>query len=298
MEWLRAHPYISALSAAAIIFLVGIYIVQRQVAGPIHSGTSTWEGATSPFLNPTGYATIHSAPGTPQTQENIMQNVTSGPPYTYTPPTTPPTDTNTNSDDSFDFDAFIKTLSSGQNRTTAGTKQAEIDTPAYSFIPSKLMSATSAPDRRTDMEQKLYDYGNEVGSFIQSFEDQHPGVAQILKNQVEDRNDASKAAAVVAIADALKSVGNNLTIIDNVPSQMAVVHVRVAKSYIAIGTNLALVPQAQNDADFLKAIETYNAHADTFVKNYVALAELFGAYGIVFASIDAGSVFTFTPNSL
>lgn len=225
-----------------------------------------------------------------------MQNVKKAPPYTYIPPSPPTNPTSSTEGDNFDFDAFVAMLAASGGQKTTKTSGDTSATTAYSFIPRGLMSTSTSEHPRTEMQQTLYNYGNEIGSFIQSFEQQHPGVAQTLKNQVEDRGNAEKAAAVVQIADALKNVGENLNTMDNVPSQMASVHARLAKSYIAIGTNLAKVPATGNDSDFLKAIEAYNTVADTFVKNYVAMAELFGAYGVIFTLTDAGSVFTFTPS--
>ena len=225
----------------------------------------------------------------------------SGPPYTYTPsPSSGVTLDASGEVDSFDFDAFVAMLS-GQGQTNAGERQVgdtTSATSAYSFLPSGLVSTATPEKSRSDIEQKLYDYGNEVGSYIQSFEEQNAGMTQALKNQVEDRNEPAKAAAVVAVANALRGVGESLTGMDSVPSQMTSPHSRLAKSYIEIGNKLAEVPKAQGDSDFIKAIEAYNAAADVFVKNYVAVAELFGAYGIAFTMSDAGAVFTFTPTGL
>ena len=166
---------------------------------------------------------------------------------------------------------------------------------AYTFIPSGIVSTTTSTSERTDLQQELYNYGNDIGSSIESFEQQHSNMVQILKNQAEDRSDTEKAEAVVRLANAFRDLGNTLSGIENVPSQMAGIHTSLAESYVAIGKNLALVPKAQRDSDFIRAIETYNASADTFTKNYIALASLFGAYGVAFSSSDAGRVFTFTP---
>lgn len=301
MQWLRTHPYASALLAAGILLVMGAVVVQRQSANPVFSQPSAWGGTNLSLLNPTSYGPNQNT----QNEPSIMQQVQSGPPYTYIPPLNAPqsgasgehtAEQDVLADDSFDLDAFIAMLSSagGGQKTTASASA----TTSYSFIPSGLMSTTTAETKRTSTQQTLYDYGNEVGSYIQSNEEQNPGVAQILKNQVEDRADAGKAAAVGAIARGLRDVGESLEAIEDVPSQMASVHKALAKSYGAVGTNLSLIPKAQSDSEFIAVIEKYNASADVFVKNYIAFAELLGAYGVIFADSDAGSVFTFTPTSL
>ena len=85
---------------------------------------------------------------------------------------------------------------------------------------------------------------------------------------------------------------------DTVPSEALSAHQALAKSYQDLGANLALIPQAPRDSDFVQAIQTYDTSADVYTRNFVALASLFGAYGVTFAQGDPGSVFTFTPSSL
>ena len=224
-----------------------------------------------------------------------MRQVQNSAPYTYIPPAIVGNPDEAAQTDSFDLNSFIAMLGHGSTSKTTTQDTAAPD--AYSVIPTGLMSTTTQGSRSAT-QQSLYDFGNEIGSFIQAFEDEHPTMSFILKNHAEDRSDPQKAAAVERLAQSLKEVGQNLMSIETVPSGMTSTHTALAKSYIAVGTNLALVAKAKDDAEFLHAIETYNASADIFVKNYIATASLFGAYGVTFSPTDAGSVFTFTPTAL
>ena len=69
-------------------------------------------------------------------------------------------------------------------------------------------------------------------------------------------------------------------------------------SYQEIGGKLLLVPKAHSDTDRVQAILSYNASADVFVKNYVAMANVFSTAGVKFTPSDPGSVFAFTDTSL
>lgn len=293
MEWLRTHPYTSALCAAGVFVLIGAFVVGRQAARPAGVPSSAWGGGATTLLNPTSYQPQNTAPD----NRSIMQQVTDGPPYTYTPPagitTAAPT-----SDGSYDFEAFIAMLTQG----SAPKKQPDtsVDSSllsAYAYIPRGLVSTTSSETTRTELQQSLYDYGNDIGSSIESYEQQHLNTVQILKGQVEDRTDPDKAAAVVNIGRALQDLGNNLAAVETVPAAMISAHEALAQSYVEIGKNLSLIPSATNDQDFIKAIQTYNASADIFTKNYIQMVSLFGAHGVAFSSIDAGSVFTFSSAS-
>jgi hypothetical protein len=295
MQWFRAHPYLDAIIGATALLIVGTLIVnERSAVSP--SSPEAWGGGAIPLLNP-------------YTPQNGTQNTTQNPPIsspslaTETLPTipTPPLPSSTvaqREPDSFDFNAFMSMLSTTatQNHGSVAASSSA-STNAYAYIPTGLVSIQT-PKKRTDLQQKLYEYGNEVGSYIQSFEDQNPDEAGILKNQIEDRNNPDKIAAVQALAAGLQQVGKSIAGIDTTPTQMVDSQKRLAQSYITIGTTLALVPQTQRDSDFVVAIQNYDSAADVFTKNYVAMAQLFGAYGVTFQPSDAGSVFTFTNASL
>lgn len=226
-----------------------------------------------------------------------MDQVKSGPPYTYIPPslaTPAPTD----NQDSYDFEAFVAMLTQGSAPKKQSASESGSVVSAYAYIPRGLISTTTPHTGRTDVQQALYDYGNDIGSSIESFEQQHSNTVQVLKGQVEDRGNPDKAAAVAQIGRAFQGLGNNLAAMDTVPSGMVSAHKALAQSYIEIGKNLALIPQAERDSDFIQAIQTYNASADTFTKNYIRIVSLFGANGVTFTSSDSGRVFTFSANSL
>lgn len=295
MPWFRTHPYALTLGVAGLLIIAGIFVVMtRSSAPPTTSQAVAW-GGTGALLNPS------YEPGTTSSQGpavGIMQQVQSGAPYTYTLPVPQTTNPDTGeTTGGFDFNAFIAMLSAETGAVTTGQPAGNAAvTNAYAFIPGGFI-ATTTVNKQTVLQKALYDYGNEAGSLIQSFEQQHTNESQVLTDQAQDRNDAGKAAAVQALGAQLSALGSSLLAMDSVPSQVADAHQALAQSYQNIGTKLALVPQAKSDADFIAAVQSYNSSADTFVKNYVALANLFVAYGVTFSQGDPGSVFTFAPTS-
>lgn len=292
MIWIRSHPYISALCAAALTILAGAWVVQKKSMAPVSNTATTWGGNNLGVLDPTSHTPTQNT-GTPKRHIGRVQD---NAPYTYIPPAV--LQPSPGAIDSFDLNEFISTLTQStqppQNPPTGAIVE---DT--YSLIPTNLISTTAPKKTLSATQQAVYDYGNYAGSYIQSFEQQNPTAAVILKDQAEDRGDPAKAAAVRYLARSLEDVGNNLVNnITDVPGGVAAAHTTLAKNYIETGKKLALVPEATNDTEFLSAIEAYNASADTLVKNYVSLATILSAYGIVFDPNDAGSVFTFTQGAL
>ena len=285
--WLRGHPYTAVLAGTGMLVVAGILII--RLSAPVQSSSQplAW-GGTGTLVGST-YGSEGSIP------PSILQQTVGGPPYTYTLPnlqvsTTP----DATPASGFDFDAFISMLSAHPQQNPPSSSGSASN--AYLFIPTGLVSVTT-PAKRTPLQNTLYEYGNEVGSLIQSFETEHPNATQVLADQAQDRADSGKAARLHALADGLKTLGDTLAQLDNVPSQASSAHQALAGSYQALGAKLTLVPSAERDADFLAAIQTYDTAVEKFTKNYVALANLFVAYGVSFSPADAGSVFTFTNTS-
>jgi hypothetical protein len=290
---ISAHPFTASLALIGLLVLIGSSIVFRHgVANPPAPEIAAWGGGGD-TLNP-----LEIVPGTVTVGQNdISHRVQDSPPYTYTMPdlkgsiTPPPPPSAQNSDDSFNYEKFMAGL--GQNSSWSGQQSGVTDI-TYAFPPASLFVVPTPTTERSPIQQSLYNYGNEVGSYIQSYEQQHPDQTRVLKDQLEDRDNPSKVEAVVRLGRDLSGIGTSLLGMEDVPSVVSTAHTKVAKSYQTMGQNLKLVPEARSNEALLSAIKTYNASADVFAKDFVALVSFFSTYGVTFGPEDAGSVFTFT----
>ena len=290
MEWLRTHPYAVSVAGAFILILIGVFIVkERASVAPDNSTTSVWGGIGTRLFNP--------SPGVSgpfeNNSENIYSDVRSGPPFYYNPAPAQTPPSSAGADDNFDFEAFLSVLA-GPRKTGGASGDDSLLDAAYSFIPSGLISTSTFQKTHSPTQQTLYNYGNDAGSFIQSFENSFRDASQILKDQYEDRENPQKNAALVSLAESLAGVGDALERMEDVPSEVRAAHGKVAASYREMGEKLSRIPEARRDETFLEATQTYNAAVESYLKNYVALATLLSVYGVVFTAEDPGSVFTFT----
>lgn len=291
-NWALSHPYISALVGAGVLVVAAAFLIVRGTPAPSGTRPVAWGGAGTFFSGspqPLGSSELPS----------IAQETVSAPPYTYTLPNLQPGNSQSGGEqaaDGFDFNAFIALLSVGSEPKPSPSSSSSVQN-AYAFIPTGLVSA-QVPAKRTPLQGALYQYGNDVGSFIQSFEQEHPNAAKVLWDQAQDRADAGKASALASFAQSFTSLGNTLAGMDDVPSQTQSAHDALTESYRDLGQKLAAVPGIKTDADFLASVNAYNASVEIFTKRYVALANLFVAYGVSFAQGDPGSVFTFTNTAL
>jgi hypothetical protein len=295
--WLITHPYTSVLIVACAFFITGaVIVIQHSAATTPAPQTAAWGGDIGTLADPTASA---PAAGTGPTGGDIMSQVQGSPPYSYT---IPPLNIEEKpqspaaQDDSFDYRKLL--ADSRQNSGSATpTTTAGITDISYAFPPTGLFSTQTPPAARTSTQDALYNYGNEVGSFIQTYEQAHPDQSKVLKDQLEDPQNPNKVQAVIRMAHDLEDIGKSMSSIERVPPQVASAHAAVAKSYQEMGQNLARMPLAQGSEALLQGIKVYNASADAFTKNFVSLATTFSTYGVTFGADEAGSAFTFTSSN-
>ena len=307
MDWIRTHPYLTtSIAACTALFFGGLVVLERtQSVSPV--GVTTWATDSSGVIDVTSGTPSNSSQNQTLVQASIINqalNNYSAP--NYKPPAATTTSTSqivVSDSSSFDYNAFLATLTQSatppKNNSSTTTSQPSNAFSAYSFIPTGMISTTTSyTQQRTPTQDALYQYGNEAGSYIQSYEKFHTDTTNVLQDQIADRNNPDKIAAVQKIGQDLQDLGTQLSGMTEVPDQVTAAHNALAASYTEIGQNLVKVPSASYDSDFVNAIKTYDASADTFTKHFVTLAMIFSAYGVKFGPEDPGSVFTFTQSSI
>jgi hypothetical protein len=302
MEWVRAHPYASAIAAACVLVIGGVILIVNRSSTPTPTGVSAWSGnagATAPSVPV-------SASANTQADEAAANAENYG---TQTLPYTPPSSGSgvaINTDDSgssFDYNAFLAQLSqsSSTQASSSASENTGINSNAWTYIPDGLISTSSpSASSRTPIQQALYTYGNEVGSDIQGYNDTHQEQVQAMEDALNDRQNATKAQDAASIGTDMETVGTGIAEIGDVPTEALVDNTALANAYTDSGKKLIAVAQALpgDDADLVTAIETYDTSINTYITDYVALANLFKAYNVTFAPSDPGSVFTFSSSSL
>ncbi len=293
VEWMREHPYAFLTYGIIIALLIGVvFFIRRDTAPQTH--ITAWSGVPATpdagDYNPPAPPPPPPATTTPTILEDLSRN---DKPFDipYAAPEAPLAPST-----GFDLNEFIQRLrpnTSSAGTSTDSTSAIDLIKEAYSYIPSGLINTVSAPTMTT-LQKEIFNYGNEIGARILSFEDRYPNAIAILKDQATDRGNAQKAAALTLYAEGMSGVGYQMLALNDVPKEVAPSNQSLAKSYIKIGENLALVAKSISEADFLHAIEVYNKSVEAHTNEFVAMATLFGAYDVHFGNADSGRVFTFT----
>jgi hypothetical protein len=291
MDPLLRHRYVAALTAAGMLFVIGTIVVVNRAG--ITPADNSMAG-----VNINGV--IHD-PGNAMAVQNTPSSGSLSPitlPYTnvYSGVSSEPQDAQASNSDAFDWDSFIYSLSKPATQTQNTNQTPTPD--AYSFIPSGLITLDKPQSTYTmsASQKALYGWGNDIGSIVKSYEDNHPNQPQILTDHMQDRYNPQKIAAMKALGADLQAVGNSIDSLSPVPPQMQNAAPTLANAYREIGRNLAAIPEAKGDSATVEAILTYNKSAEAFVGKFVAVVLIFQANDVKFGQNEPGSVFMFPTN--
>ena len=287
MNWVSSHPYLSSIVFGLVVVIFGASVVmQRTAATPLQYQPSTWSGAGGITASP-----VASPQSAPQSG-TLASNNTSVVPYRYVSPF------GTNDGrvaPSAQDDAGLSELEGILTKNT--TKDTSLTTAnvsdAYQFIPTGMISLPDTSNHDTPPQAELRQFGNDVGSVIQSFEQSNPDQVAVLKNFMEDQNNPDKINGMKRLGGQFKDIGSQISQIDPVPKQMKASLADLTSHYDEIGKLLAAIPDAKGNDALYDAIVTYDHAAERFVTSLVNFALVFPASGVVFSQDEAGSVFMF-----
>ncbi|MDO8552477.1 MAG: hypothetical protein Q7S01_03010 [bacterium] len=315
MHWLREHRHTVALIGAAVFVVVG-GILARNNTGASELGNIKNVAVEYPYYAPsadTEGVSVKNQRTNPQSAVSDIGSSTASLAVFFDRASTPERPPTTS----------VTQTATKIVPQTPTKSQSTITNSAYSSFFRTLSNILSPSDTRTPEQKELYNYGNEVGSIVKTFENSHGNLTQVLKTFFDSRVDPSKAAATPEIADAyaqltrgipssagttpasatagVQSIANDyaqlsfaIGSIADVPPQAEILNAKLAKGYGDVAQGMSKLAKTDNNDALLEAINSYNATAEEFIRTYVALADLFSAYGVKFSASDPGSIFSFS----
>ncbi|OGG58531.1 hypothetical protein A2765_02275 [Candidatus Kaiserbacteria bacterium RIFCSPHIGHO2_01_FULL_56_24] len=289
--WVHSHPYIASSIAVGTFVVFGSILVLQRVDVSPSNASGAWGGAGGLFFG----AIRNAAPTGPSPDDIVRIQSSTQANYGVIPIFTPPTE-NADGSSSADNDIAALLAQLTQNTPVASTSFEASAPDSYSFIPQGLISTEVPVKKRSALQQSLFSYGNQMGTYIKGFEAMHYGSAQILKDHVEDRANPDKIRAVKLLAADMRQLGTDFLYMSGVPAAMAEAHKAYGNAYRAAGAALLKVAATESDSDFVNAITAYNASVEEMSKRFQLLVALFGANDVAFSASDEGNVFMFTPN--
>lgn len=278
----HSHPYLFAsIGILIVLILCSYFFMTRLAVNPSNAGAA-WGGAGGLVFGNVRRATLPEAPSAvdiTRTQSGVHEQ-----PFIPTP---------VDGESGFaELSLLLEQLLAPQ---TALAPSDELTPETYAFIPSNLRTIET-PKTRTPAVSALFDYGNEVGTYVRGFEDIHQNMPQILRDHAEDRKNPDKIAAVRNMGIDLAQLGLDLLGLQQVPASVATSHKAYATSYRILGTNLTKIAESETDQEFLEAITAYNTSAEDVTKRFLFIVAIFDTNNVTFSTSDPGSMFMFNPS--
>jgi hypothetical protein len=313
MHWIRSHPFIaSILGVIVILFLGGVLVWNKTATSASGSEGYTWGKYGGGRLS--DITANKGSLGNPDPLEKeftdedfyTLLSDTRDKPYASLIPQTNVYEsrnlgTTTNSEIIFTGDELAKLLASISPTAQIVAPYNPFDvefafSDIYAYVPATVAQESQETRKLNERQRELLNYGNEAGSYIESFVERWGDQSQILKQFMEDLNNEEKAQAVNDLAFALGKVGRDIEDMDVVPDDARGVHARLVSGYKLIGKKLEPVSNARSDEELLKAVIDYNSAADQFAKDYLSVVTLLSVAEVPFSSGEPGSVFVFKPS--
>ncbi len=310
MHLFHSHPRLALFVLAVILVLLGSFIVARksQVKLAYFSQTAPAENVSEP---PFSYDTAVPTEESPLEMNlpSVMQAVVSNPPFSYSSPFV------ARGGEAAEDVVPTQEISLAEVRGNPETTDSAMFWNLYPLTPRGLISTSIATKTRTPEEKALFDYGNELGSYIGSFEDTHQNTVSSLQDFFSSRgatpmgepragvkptpapspSDGGQFAAeeILRVARDYARLGDTIAKINSVPREIQPLHAALIQGYGEISAGLSAIV-ATNSGNLAETILAYNASADKFIRNFVAFADFFSARGIKFSKSDTGSIFSFS----
>lgn len=290
--WIHRHPYLATtIGVIGLLFLGTALVAQRLGVSPAQS-SGAWGGAGGIFFG----TAKNAVPNGPSTSDVVTRLQSPDDAYATVPIYRPSNDPESPAGID-DVAALLAQLVQNTPTTPSSASSPLPNEPdSYSFIPKGLVSTDVGPKKRTAAQEDLFDYGNEVATYVKGYEDTHYNSPQILKDHVEDRTNPDKIRALKILGSDMQELGNQLKDLPDVPADVAGMHRTYANAYFAAGANLLLIADTTTDAQFVDAIGKYNAIVEKLSTQFQLLIVLFGTNEVTFSSADPGKIFMFTPN--
>lgn len=310
MPWLRLHPR-SALFILAVIFVsLGSLIVARKSPVKLTYLNSTVpEDRVSelPFIYDTAVPIEEDS--LELNSQPLMQAVASNPPFSYSSPFI------ARDSKAVGNIAPMQDASAGDAEEIPKPADSAMFWNLYPLTPRGLISTSIATRTRAPEEKALFDYGNELGSYIGAFEDAHQNTVSFLQDFFSSRGATplgepragveptpapppadggqSAAEAILRAARDYSRLGDTVRGMSSVPEEIQPLHAALVQGYGEIGAGLSAIV-ATNSGNLAEAVIAYNTSADKFIRNFVAFVDFFSARGIKFSASDPGSIFSFS----
>ncbi len=168
----------------------------------------------------------------------------------------------------------------------------------WAWIPQININKKEKTMQKTDSErEKLRNFINEYGEKVKKNVRKMNNQPEIMKEFMQNRGKPGNKDRVNELANKYKELSVELEEFvqsESIPANFRDMGLRLSKSYGNVGAAHKMLADREttSDADMLKVLYEYNSEIDKFAKDFIAFANLVGAYGFMFGQHEGGGIFT------
>jgi hypothetical protein len=195
---------------------------------------------------------------------------------------------------------YTKPKQSAEERTTEPETKKTAQKPIEYFNvgdslwkskePNEAAPSSTKESEETTEQKNIRDYGNTVGTIIQTFVLTNAKQDERLGLFVTQRSESSRAY-VEKLATNYDTLANKIDATSGLPD-FNEAQKNLASGYHAIADGLRVLKKATSDEDVYPLMLTYNEHVEIFGGHFITFALLFKEKGITFKDYEPGVIFT------
>jgi len=160
----------------------------------------------------------------------------------------------------------------------------------WSWVPIIKNTKQSKMAQESTEIAEMRAFGNSYGSTIKRFTLTLGDQPKVMNGFILGRGKSGNTKEIIELGQKYIEISKDLNKIST-PKGFGSTVEALTKAYALVGESTINLSKASDDADTVKRVYSYNEVVEDFAHNYLAMVDLFGAYGIKFNKGEGGDIF-------
>jgi hypothetical protein len=162
----------------------------------------------------------------------------------------------------------------------------------WSWIPNTSTKPSPAqPPVESAEQQAIRQYGNSVGKLVKDFSTGTGDQLQVMGDFMKDRADNANKQQVLNLAKSYTELSDKINKVST-PAGLESYGQGLAAAYRSTGEAMVMLAEVgADDTAALQQVTSYNEVVTEFARQFIKMADTFGAYGVTFDTGDDGDIF-------
>ncbi len=184
----------------------------------------------------------------------------------------------------------IPKVSQEQSTVITESKSNSWGSDIWEWIPKNIKRTNIRPEAEPPELVVIRSFGNAYGSTIKRFTATLGDQPKVMNSFMQGRGTEDNVTDMVSMGQKYIDITETLTNLQ-APAGFESTALSLSNAYKAVGEATIDLSKSGDDTDTIERIYSYNTVVEDFAKSYLALVNLFGAYGVKFSKGEGGDIF-------